>query len=34
VLLANNIRDMFKVRHMDDEADNAFNDLPIADYVR
>jgi hypothetical protein len=25
---------MFKVRHIDDEADNAFDDLPIADYVR
>jgi hypothetical protein len=34
VLLANDIRDMFKVRHIDDEADNAFNDLLIADYVR
>ncbi|CAK9276987.1 unnamed protein product [Sphagnum jensenii] len=34
VLLANDIRDMFKVRHIDDEADNAFDDLPIIDYVR
>ncbi len=34
VLLANDIRDMFKVRHIDDEADNAIDDLPIADYVR
>jgi hypothetical protein len=34
VLLANDIRDMFKVRHIDDEADNAFDDLLIADYVR
>jgi hypothetical protein len=33
VLLANDIRDMFKVRHINDEADNALNDLPIADYV-
>jgi len=34
VLLANDIRDMFKVRHIDDEADSVFDDLPIADYVR
>jgi hypothetical protein len=34
VLLANDIRDMFKVRHINNEADNAFDDLPIADYVR
>jgi len=34
VLLANDIRDMFKVRHIDDEADNDFDDLPIANYVR
>jgi hypothetical protein len=34
VLLANDIRDMFKVRHINDEADNAFDDLPIVDYVR
>ncbi len=34
VLLANDIRDMFKVRHIDDEADNAFDDLSIADHVR
>jgi hypothetical protein len=25
---------MFKVRHINDEVDNAFNDLPIVDYVR
>ncbi len=34
VLLANDICDMFKVRHINDEVDNAFNDLPIVDYVR
>jgi len=34
VLLANDIRDMFKVRHIDDEADITFDDLPIGDYVR
>jgi len=34
VLLTNDIRDMLKVRHIDDEADNAFDDLPIANYVR
>ncbi|CAK9253641.1 unnamed protein product [Sphagnum jensenii] len=28
-----NIRDMFKVRHIDDEADGAFDDLPIVNYV-
>jgi len=33
LLLANDIRDMFKVRHIDDEADNTFDDLPIVDYV-
>jgi hypothetical protein len=33
VLLANDIRDMFKVLHIDDEANIAFNDLPITDYV-
>jgi hypothetical protein len=34
VLLTNDIRDMFKVRHINNEADNAFDDLPIANYVR
>jgi hypothetical protein len=34
VFLANDIRDMFKVRHINDKADNAFDDLPIADYMR
>jgi hypothetical protein len=34
VLLANDICDMFKVRHIDGKADNAFDDLPIIDYVR
>jgi len=34
VLHANDIRDMFKVRHIDDEADNTFDDLSIVDYVR
>ncbi|CAM6023710.1 unnamed protein product [Sphagnum balticum] len=34
VLLTNDIHDMFKVRHIDDEVDNAFDDLLIADYVR
>ncbi len=34
MLLANNIRDMFKVRHIEGEEDDAFDDLPIADYVR
>jgi hypothetical protein len=34
VLLTNDIRDMFEVRHIDDEADDAFDDLPIVDYVR
>jgi len=33
VLLANDIRDMFKVRHIDDEADGTFDDLPIANYM-
>ncbi len=34
MLLANDIRDMFKVRHINDEADNTFDNLPITDYVR
>jgi hypothetical protein len=34
VVLANDIRDMFKVRHINDEADNAFDDLSITNYVR
>jgi hypothetical protein len=34
VLLAKDICDMFKVRHIEDEEDSAFDDLPIADYVR
>jgi len=34
VLLANDIRDMFKVCHIDDEADNAFDNLPITNYMR
>jgi hypothetical protein len=34
VLLANDIRDMFKVRQIKDEEDGAFDDLPIADYMR
>jgi hypothetical protein len=34
VLLTNDIRDMFKVRHIDDEADITFDNLPITDYVR
>ncbi len=34
VLFANVIRDMFKVRHIDDEADNTFDDMSIVDYVR
>jgi hypothetical protein len=34
VFLANDIRDMFKVRHINDEVDNTFDDLPITDYVR
>jgi hypothetical protein len=34
VLLANDIRDMFKVRHINDEVDSTFDDLPITDYVR
>jgi hypothetical protein len=34
VLLTNDIRDMFKVGHIDDEADIAFDNLPITDYVR
>ncbi|CAK9874002.1 unnamed protein product [Sphagnum jensenii] len=34
LVLANNICNMFKVRHIDDEVDNAFDDLSIIDYVR
>ncbi|CAK9269703.1 unnamed protein product [Sphagnum jensenii] len=34
VLLANNIRNMFKVRHINGKADSTFDNLPIADYVR
>ncbi len=34
MLLANNIHDMFKVRHIKDEEDGAFDDVPIIDYVR
>jgi hypothetical protein len=34
VLLTNDIRDMFKVHHIEDEEDGAFDDLLIADYVR
>jgi hypothetical protein len=34
VLLANDIRDMFKVRHIEDEEDDAFDDLSIVDYMR
>ncbi len=34
VLFTNDIRDMFKVRHIEDEEDGAFDDLLIADYVR
>ncbi len=32
VLLANDIHDMFKVRHIKDEEDGAFDNLLIADY--
>jgi len=34
VLLTKDIRDMFKVRHIEDEEDDAFDDLLIVDYVR
>jgi len=34
VLLTNDIRDMFKVRHIENEEDSAFDDLLITDYVR
>jgi hypothetical protein len=33
VLLANDIRNMLKVCHIDDETDSAFDDLPITDYM-
>jgi hypothetical protein len=34
VLLANDICDMFKVRHINNKVDSTFDDLPITDYVR
>jgi hypothetical protein len=33
VLFTNDIRDMFKVRHIDNKADIAFDDLSIVDFV-
>jgi hypothetical protein len=34
VFLTKDIRDMFKVRHIEDEEDGAFDNLLIANYVR
>ncbi len=34
MLLANDIRNMFKVRHIENEEDGTFDDLPIVNYVR
>ncbi len=33
MLFANDIRDIFKVCHIENKKDGAFDDLPIADYV-